>query len=116
MTAVCPLSTLQLDVSEANPVAFLVVISSRSNHKLEVCDKLKRKNGEEQFMFVHLNKLCDNCVPPFHFAAGCKQSKSCSIPGCDLKQKYLTSPHEPVLLNERSQQGNRNGNNIGVSN
>ena len=82
------------------------------NHKLKVCDKFKRKNGEEQFKFVHLKKLCDNCLFPFHFAAGCKQSKSCSISGCDLK--HLTSLHEPVLLNERYQRGNEN--NIGVSN
>ena len=42
------------------------------NHKLKVCDKVKRKNGEEQFIFVPLNKLCDSCLSPFHFAAGCK--------------------------------------------
>ena len=67
------------------------------NQKLEVCDKFKRRNGEEQFKFVRSKKLCDNGLSPFHFAAGCKQSKSCSISGCDLKWKHLTSLHEPVF-------------------
>ena len=57
------------------------------NHKLEVCDKFKKKNGREQFKFVRSKKLCDNCLSPFHFAAGCKWSKSWSISGCDLKWK-----------------------------
>ena len=89
---------------------------SNGNHKLEVCDKFKRKNGEEQFKFVRYKKLCDNCLFPFHFAAGCKRSKSCSISGCDLKRKHLTSLQEPILLYERSQRGNRNGDNIDVRN
>ena len=86
------------------------------NHKLEVCGKFKRKNGGEQFKFVRSKKLCDNCLSPFHFAVGCKQSKYCGISGCDLKRKHLTSLHEPILLYERSQRGNRNGDNIDVGN
>ena len=63
-----------------------------------------------------MKKLCDNCLSPFHSAAGCKQSKSRSISGCDLKRKHLTSLHEPILLYKRSQRGNRNGDNIDVHN
>ena len=87
--------------SQSNLKCYLCI----DKHKLEVCDKFKRKNGEKQFKFVRLKKLCDNCLSPFHFAAGCRRSKSCSIFGCDLKQKHLTSLHEPVLLYERSQKG-----------
>ena len=82
------------------------------NHKLKVYDKFERKNGEEQFKFVRSKKLCDNCLSPFHFAAGYKRSKSYGISGCDLKRKHLTSLHEPILLYKRSQRGNRNEDNI----
>ena len=70
--------------------------------KLEVCDNFKRKNGEERFKFVRSKKFCDNCLSPFHFAAGCKRSKFCGISGCYLERKQLTSLHETVLLYERS--------------
>ena len=61
-------------------------------------------------------KLCYNCLCPFHFAAGSKQNKSCSMSGRDLKRKHLTSLQEPVLLHERSRRENRNKNNIVVTN
>ena len=104
--------SMNLSSSQSNLMCYLC----NANHKLDVCDKFKRKNGEEQFKFVCSKTLCDNCLSPFHFAAGCKRSKSCSISGCDLKHKNLTSLHGPILLCERSQRENRNGDNIDVCN
>ena len=104
--------SMNLSSSQSNLKCYLC----NGNHELEVCDKFKWKNGVEQFKFVHSKKLCDNCLSPFHFAAGCKRSKSCNISGCNLKQKHLISLHEPILLYERSQRRNRNGDNIDVRN
>ena len=58
--------SMNLSSSQSNLKCYLC----NGNHKLEVCDKFKRKNGGEQFKFVL--SLCDNCLFPFHFAAGCK--------------------------------------------
>ena len=49
-------------------------------HKLETCEVFKMKDGLQQFNFVRSKKLCDNCLSPFHFSAGCKCKKECKVP------------------------------------
>ena len=48
--------TMNPSSSQSNLKCYLC----NGNHKLEVCDKFKRKNGEEQFKFV----CSKNCVTP----------------------------------------------------
>ena len=66
------------------------------DHKMEQCVNFKSKSGEEQFEFVRSKKLCDNCLSPFHFSAGCKRRKECTIPGFALRRKHITSLHESI--------------------
>ena len=41
------------------------------DHKLKDCERFKRKNGEGQLKCLRQKKLCDNCLSPFLFSAGC---------------------------------------------
>eukprot|EP00794_Sanderia_malayensis_P006686 gene6686-biopygen5463 len=77
-----------------------------ADHKLEDCELFKKKTGDEKLNFVRLKKLCDNCVSSSHFSAGCKKKKSCTIQGCNLKRKHLSSLHEAIVTFEmkRNQQ------------
>ena len=53
-------------------------------------------------LFVQKNCVTTVC-PLSTLQLDFKQSKSCSISGCDLKQKHLASLHKPILLYGRSQ-------------
>ena len=76
------------------------------SHKIGDCDTFKKQTGEEQFKFMRSRKLCDNCFSSFHFSAGCKRRNACSVPGCPLKRKHITSLHEPLVafMQNRGQQ------------
>ncbi|XP_065068249.1 uncharacterized protein LOC135693649, partial [Rhopilema esculentum] len=71
------------------------------NHKLASCVEFKKKSGEEQFNFIRSKKLCDNCLSSFHFSAGCKQRKACTVPECNLRRKHLTGIHDSVVAYEK---------------
>jgi len=71
-----------------------------SNHKVDSCEEFKNLNGEEQFKFIRAKKLCDNCLSSFHFAAGCKRKRECTVQGCEIKRKHMTSIHNAVLAFE----------------
>ena len=60
----------------------------------------KKKDGLQQFKLVRSKKLCNNCLSPFHFSAGCKCRKECKVPGCDMRRKHLTVLHEPLMAFE----------------
>ena len=66
------------------------------NHRLESCDAFKLEDGEKQFKFIRQRKLCDNCLSSFHFSAGCKRRKGCTVLNCDIKRKHLASIHNEV--------------------
>ena len=71
------------------------------NHKVASCEDFKKKTGEEKFNFFRFRKLCDNFLSSFHFSAGCKRKKACTVPGCDLRRKHLTSIHDSVIAYEQ---------------
>ncbi len=70
-------------------------------HKLIDCDEFKKKSGEEMFNFTRSKKLCDNCLSFYHFSAGCKQRKDCTVPNCDIRRKHLTAIHNSVMAYEK---------------
>ena len=70
-------------------------------HRLENCEKFKRAAGEEQFHFINSRELCDSCFSSFHFSAGCKRRRACTIPGCGIRHKHLTSIHDSVVAFQR---------------
>ncbi len=79
---------------------------------MESCGALKKKKRNlEQFEFVRSRRLGENCLSPYHFSAGCKQKKKCKVLGCNMRRKYLTSLHEPLIAFEqkRSQQSRSDG-------
>ena len=68
-----------------------------NNHKIDSCDDFKKLNGEEMFRFIRAKKLCDNCLSLFHFAAGCKRKHECTMRGCEVKRKHITSMHNAIV-------------------
>ena len=71
------------------------------DHKLETCEVFKKKDGLQQLNFVRSKKLCDNCLSPFHFLAGCKHRKEGKVLGCDMKRKHLTVLRELLVAFEQ---------------
>ena len=73
----------------------------QGNHKLENCNDFKRQDGEKQFKFIREKKLCDNCLSSFHFSAGCKRKKECTVQGCNILRKHLGVLHDSIEEFER---------------
>lgn len=71
------------------------------NHKVDSCEDFKKLGGEEKFKFIRARKLCDNCLSSFHFAAGCRRKLECTVPGCEIRRKHMTSVHDQVLAFEQ---------------
>ena len=67
------------------------------DHKLKDCERFNRKSGEEQLRYIRKKKLCDNCLLPFHFSAGCKWKTLCNIQGYNVRRKHMSSIHEAML-------------------
>ena len=70
------------------------------DHKIKDCERFNSKSGEEQLKYIRQKKLCDNCLSPFHFSAGCKRKTSCTIPGCNVRRKHMSSIHEAIVAFE----------------
>ena len=97
------MKTLRMEVKNVN------CYYCNNNHKIDSCDDFKRLNGEEMFRFIRAKKLCDNCLSirakklcdnclsSFHFAAGCKRKHECTIRGCEIKRKHITSMHNAIV-------------------
>ena len=62
-----------------------------NNNKIDSFDDLKKLNGEEKFEFIRAKKLCDNCLSSCNFATGCKRKHECTIQGCKINRKHITS-------------------------
>ena len=75
------------------------------NHRLDSCESFKLEDGEKQFKLIRQKKLCDNCLSSFHFSAGCKRRKACTIPNCDVRRKHMASIHNAVKEFERRRSG-----------
>ena len=75
------------------------------NHRLDSCESFKLEDGEKQFKFIRQKKLCDNCLSSFHFSAGCKRRKACTVPNWDVRRKHLASIHNAVKEFERRRSG-----------
>ena len=75
------------------------------NHRLDSCEGFKLADGEKQFKLIRQKKLCDNCLSSFHFSAGCKRRKACTVPNCDVRRKHLASIHNAVKEFERRRSG-----------
>ena len=90
----------------ANVESKLKCFFCEKSHKIGDCDNFKKQTGEEQFKFMRSRKLCDNCFSSSYFSAGCKRRNSCSVPGCHLKRKHITSLHAPLVafMQNRGQQ------------
>ena len=68
----------------------------KGNHKLENCREFRNQDGDKQFKFIRAKKLCDNCLSSFHFSAGCKRKKDCTVPGCEIVRKHLGVLHNSI--------------------
>ncbi|MCP4798391.1 MAG: hypothetical protein GY893_00405, partial [bacterium] len=88
------------------------------NHRLENCNEFLQQNGEQQFKFIRSKKLCDNCLSSFHFSAGCKRRKACTVPGCNMTRKHIGAIHDSVKAFElrRSEQRNIGASRAGRDN
>lgn len=75
------------------------------DHRLENCDDFKGLNGEQQFKLIRARKLCDNCLSTTHYSPGCKKSNSCTVSGCEIKRKHLTTIHDAVKEHEIRRNG-----------
>ena len=75
------------------------------NHRLDSCESFKLEDGEKQFKLIRQKKLCDNCLSSFHFSAGCKRRKACTVPNCDVRRKHMASIHNAVKEFERRRSG-----------
>ncbi len=71
------------------------------NHPVSFCDDFKRIGADQQFKFIRSKKLCDNCLSSFHFAAGCKKRKACTIPNCGITRKHLGAIHSALEAFEK---------------
>ena len=78
------------------------------NHRLENCKEFLQQNGEQQFTFIRFKKLCDNCLSPFHYSAGCKRRKACKIPGCSITRKHIGAIHDSVQAFEQRRNEQKN--------
>ena len=75
------------------------------HQRLDSCESFKLEDGEKQFKFIRQKKLCDNCLSSFHFSAGCKRRKACTVPDCDVRRKHMASIHNAVKEFERRRSG-----------
>eukprot|EP00794_Sanderia_malayensis_P017196 gene17196-18926_t len=69
--------------------------------RLVNCEKFKLLNGEQQFKLIRAKKLCDNCLSNKHYSLGCKKNKECTVPGCEVRRKHLTTIHDALKESKR---------------
>ncbi|XP_075163068.1 uncharacterized protein LOC142235694 [Haematobia irritans] len=49
------------------------------NHSLRICPKFRNFGEQERVDFVFKNKLCNNCLSPFHKKQKCKSKNKCFV-------------------------------------
>jgi len=81
------LSTGKGDKQNANSKSECPCCAER--HELTECRKFKGKTQNERFRLVRRNRLCDNCLKPFHMANDCWKKSVCGSNGCERKHHTL---------------------------
>ena len=71
------------------------------SHRLYQCEPFKSKQPDERFQIVKSNKLCFNCLLPYHNSRNCRKPSQCSVPNCGLKHsKFLHVARENRFSSE----------------
>ena len=62
-------------------------------HKLITCRQFAKKTHKEKISIAHKNRLCDNCLKPWHFAQACRNYPACKVDGCKKEAPHSLTLH-----------------------
>ena len=72
--------------------------SCNKNHWLSQCSNFRKSRFSDKLKFVHVKKLCLNCLVLGHFVQDCAKQSFCHIEGC--MKKHSTFLHEKEWIQE----------------
>ena len=76
-------------------------------HKLTTCRQFAKKSHKEKIAIARKNRLCDNCLKPWHFAQACRNDPACKVDGCG--KKHHTLLHFTPPINKEPSQNSSTG-------
>ena len=60
-----------------------------ATHNIDECQSFSNMTPENRRKLARANRLCDNCLRPFHFAIGCMARPACTMDCCGRRQHTL---------------------------